>query len=436
MYFTEAYDEGNPILILPQGQTFPNISGIIMQARSLSMSFSISDFQDLCYILYTQPEWRDQLRQLILIEEHADYPRAVRELSDSVSRIEQMVTYDHVHTDERFAFVAQQFEEVDHRFDAMDKRFDGVDGRLDAMDKRFDGVDGRLDAMDKRFDGVDGRLDKVEQRLDGIDQRFDGVDQRFDGVDQRFDGVDQRFDGVDQRFDGVDQRFDGVDQRFDGIDQRLDHMQTDLSEVKTDLGKVQTDLGKVQTDLGKVQTDLGKVQTDLGKVQTDLGKVQIDVGKLKGDSMERRYRERPYVYFKQIVRRARLLLPDDIDTLLDTGIVEGKISQEEAHDIIEADAIIQGRSQKDDSFTYVVVEASWGIGVEDVERAAQRAGLLARMGTPALAAVAGDWATPEAQVAAQTMDVWLVTDGHARQVEPSNKDFPRTSVSDLTPSDQ
>jgi hypothetical protein len=131
-----------------------------------------------------------------------------------------------------------------------------------------------------------------------------------------------------------------------------------------------------------------------------------------------------------------LLLPDDIDTLLDTGIVEGKISQEEAHDIIEADAIIQGRSQKDDSFTYVVVEASWGIGVEDVERAAQRAGLLARMGTPALAAVAGDWATPEAQVAAQTMDVWLVTDGHARQVEPSNKDFPRTSVSDLTPSDQ
>jgi archaellum component FlaC len=415
MYFTEAYDEGNPILILPQGQTFPNISGIIMQARSLSMSFSISDFQDLCYILYTQPEWRDQLRQLILIEEHADYPRAVRELSDSVSRIEQMVTYDHVHTDERFAFVAQQFEEVDHRFDAMDKRFDGVDGRLDAMDKRFD--------------GVDGRLDKVEQRLDGIDQRFDGVDQRFDGVDQRFDGVDQRFDGVDQRFDGVDQR-------FDGIDQRLDHMQTDLSEVKTDLGKVQTDLGKVQTDLGKVQTDLGKVQTDLGKVQTDLGKVQIDVGKLKGDSMERRYRERPYVYFKQIVRRARLLLPDDIDTLLDTGIVEGKISQEEAHDIIEADAIIQGRSQKDDSFTYVVVEASWGIGVEDVERAAQRAGLLARMGTPALAAVAGDWATPEAQVAAQTMDVWLVTDGHARQVEPSNKDFPRTSVSDLTPSDQ
>ena len=58
---------------------------------------------------------------------------------------------------------------------------------------------------------------------------------------------------------------------------------------------------------------------------------------------------------------------------------------------------------------YVVTEVSWGIGVDDVQRAARRSQLLSKVGTPTLAAVAGEWVTPDAQSLAPSMQVWQFT---------------------------
>ena len=72
----------------------------------------------------------------------------------------------------------------------------------------------------------------TQARFDAVDQRFDAMDQRFDGIDQRFDGIDQRFDGIDQRFDGIDQRLDRMDQRFARIDGSLDNLGGPVYEEK------------------------------------------------------------------------------------------------------------------------------------------------------------------------------------------------------------
>ena len=61
----------------------------------------------------------------------------------------------------------------------------------------------------------------------------------------------------------------------------------------------------------------------------------------------------------------------------------------------------------------VIVEVSAGIGPHDVERAAQRAGLLAKLGQPVLPVVAGEWIAPEAEAQARRAGVWQVLDGHA-----------------------
>ena len=62
--------------------------------------------------------------------------------------------------------------------------------------------------------------------------RFDAVDQRFDAVDQRFDAMDLRFDAMDLRFDGMDQRLDRMDQRFARIDGSLDNLRGPVYEEK------------------------------------------------------------------------------------------------------------------------------------------------------------------------------------------------------------
>jgi hypothetical protein len=66
---------------------------------------------------------------------------------------------------------------------------------------------------------------------------------------------------------------------------------------------------------------------------------------------------------------------------------------------------------------YLVGEVSWSIGLYDVQRAVERASLLARLGTPTLPVVAGFWVTPDAQEPARALRVWQVTDGRVTPPE-------------------
>jgi hypothetical protein len=146
----------------------------------------------------------------------------------------------------------------------------------------------------------------------------------------------------------------------------------------------------------------------LGEVQLRMG---TDVERLKGNDLERRYRERGHAYFSRLVRRAHVLSGDELIALLDVAVAGGQLSEEEADEILQADVVVRGRRRDDGAEVYLVAEVSWGVGISDVQRASQRATLLSRTGTPTLPVVAGYWVIPEAQEPARALRVWQVTDG-------------------------
>jgi hypothetical protein len=142
-----------------------------------------------------------------------------------------------------------------------------------------------------------------------------------------------------------------------------------------------------------------------------------DIGELKGRSLEGDYRTRVYAYFSRVVRRAHALSPDELTSLLEDAIDRGALSEDQAEDVSLADVIIQGRRRSDGAEVFLVVEVSWGVGPQDVERATRRAALLAHTGSPALPVVAGKWVTPEAAQLARTQQVWQLTNGRAIRPE-------------------
>jgi DNA-binding transcriptional MerR regulator len=144
------------------------------------------------------------------------------------------------------------------------------------------------------------------------------------------------------------------------------------------------------------------------EVQTRMGS---DLERLKGSDLERRYRERAHAYFNRLLRRLHVLSGDELTALLEAAISQRQISEHEADDILRADVVLRGRRREDDTEAYAVVEVSWGIGLSDVQRATERAALLARTGTPTIPVVAGFWMTPEAQEPARAYKVWQVTNG-------------------------
>jgi len=144
-----------------------------------------------------------------------------------------------------------------------------------------------------------------------------------------------------------------------------------------------------------------------------------DVGELKGQSLEILYRQRAAAYLSRIARRIKTLSTDEVGILLDDAVDQGQLADAERDDILLADLIVQGRRRDDGTQVCLVVEISVDIGPHDVERAVQRATLLGKLRTPAIAVVAGKTIPEAATRLVRTQPVWQVTNGSAIPPESS-----------------
>ena len=183
---------------------------------------------------------------------------------------------------------------------------------------------------------------------------------RFDAVDQRFDAMDQRFDGIDQRFDGIDRRLDRVDQRFARIDGSLD-----------DLG------GPVYEE--KIARNLSSY------VNQHLALRLPDV--LKGP--------------QGTDRQFEIEAQDSVD--------QSRISQEELNTLLQADLIFTAWPHGGETPENVVAETGMTAADGDVNLAADRAGIMARLRqAPTRGVVFCSQVDDERRRKAREMDVSIV----------------------------
>jgi hypothetical protein len=144
-----------------------------------------------------------------------------------------------------------------------------------------------------------------------------------------------------------------------------------------------------------------------------------DVGEIKGRSLEADYRTKGPAYFGRLIRRPHVLTSDELVTLLEDTREHGVFSDAEIQELYAADLVVRGKRAIDGTEVYLVVEVSWGVGPYDVERAARRAALLARIGVAVIPVVAGERLTAEAGLLAQQHQVWQLTAGHVIPPDPS-----------------
>ena len=113
------------------------------------------------------------------------------------------------------------------------------------------------------------------------------------------------------------------------------------------------------------------------------------VANLKGDRLERYYREHAEAYFAPFLDCLRVLSVEERSLAADARD-GGQLSPEEAHDLLRSDLILRGQAA-DESDLFLVVEVLSGIDSRDVIRAARRAQLLATAtGLPVTSGVAGE----------------------------------------------
>lgn len=86
------------------------------------MSFTVEDFHHLRALLEQHPEWRAELRRMVLSEELLQLPDLVRELVMAQKR-----------TDERVDRLAEQLVQLTRRLDELAQRVDQLTQRMDAL---------------------------------------------------------------------------------------------------------------------------------------------------------------------------------------------------------------------------------------------------------------------------------------------------------------
>jgi hypothetical protein len=109
------------------------------------MAFTVRDFHDLVELLEQHPEWRAELRRLVLTEELLALPQLVRELVEAQQRAEQ-------------------------RLEGVEQRLEGVEQHLERLEAT---VQAQADAL-LRLEQLIAQLTEVHLRLDRRMERVEG----------------------------------------------------------------------------------------------------------------------------------------------------------------------------------------------------------------------------------------------------------------------
>lgn len=149
-------------------------------------------------------------------------------------------------------------------------------------------------------------------------------------------------------------------------------------------------------------------------MQKRLTRVEADVADLKGMSMELMARKLLPGVLGKLVRKLRVYEPDEFYRVMEDA---GQLPADDLAEVASADVFAHGHLRSNDTPRWFVVEASWGLGMTDVERAAQRAAILTQNGAPAIGTVLGRRITADARKRAQQLGVLVVLNGAPRNPE-------------------
>ena len=331
--------------------------------------FSVQDFHDLIRILEEHPEWRSELRRLVLTDELLQLPRAVKELADEVRQL----TRAQLTTEGRFQVLAEALRQTQARIEELAQAQRRTEERLEQL------------AQAQR---------RTEERLEQLAQAQRRTEERVAQLAEAQRRTDERLEALAARVE----QLAGAQQR---TEERLEALAGDVQRLVQAQAEAERRMGAFADSVGE----------RLRSIEERLQSVERDLGELKGVQLQRAYVEQAAGYFGAILENLRVVSRDQLGKMLDQAVRDGRLSFQERQEVMWSDLVVRGRLRTTGAEAYLLVEVSWGIGVNDVGRAAARACALGKLVPAVVAAVAGKSITHEAAEMARRLNVVRVTNG-------------------------
>lgn len=189
-----------------------------------------------------------------------------------------------------------------------------------------------------------------------------------------------------------------------------DFLQNDFYPLKEKVDKIEKDVEILKQDVAILKQDVAILKQDVAILKQDVAKLKIDVGWLKGGFMELLVRDKVGAFFGRLLKKASLLDTSELADSLYDSVEKGIISSQDAQEALRVDAVVRGFLRKDGpKEVLIAAEISFVVDKEDVQRAAKRAMIIAKvLGKECIPAVIGKEFTEGANKACDEYNVLMI----------------------------
>ena len=130
------------------------------------MAFTVEDFHDLIELLGQRPEWRADLRRLVLSDDLLELPALVRQLVDAQARAEA------------------RLEGVEHRLDRLEATVQVLVEAQARAEARLEGVEVRLDRLETTVQALVDAQGRSEARLGALEATLQRLAEAQAGAEE------------------------------------------------------------------------------------------------------------------------------------------------------------------------------------------------------------------------------------------------------------
>jgi predicted RNase H-like nuclease (RuvC/YqgF family) len=202
----------------------------------------------------------------------------------------------------------------------------------------------------------------------------------------KFDRMEKKVDRIEYKVDKLEERQTRSEERQDRLEKKVDKLGEEVGVLKKDVDTLKKDVDTLKKDVDTLKKDVDTLKKDVDTLKKDVATLKKDVAYLKGSDRERWYRDRAHAVFGRIILKGKSFEEKAAEILWD-AYKRGQISKEERDEVLSADLLWSG--ERDGKFVVLVVEVSFTISQDDVERAKKRAEILRKLGILAIPVVGG-----------------------------------------------
>jgi len=380
----------------------------VARYNACEMPFTVKDFQSLLRLLERQPQWKDALRASLLGEEFLELPSLVRNLVQAqraTQRELRALAEAHRLTQQEVRALAEQVRTLADAQARTQQELQAVAEQVRALTD----IQARTQQELQMLAEAQARTQQELQTLAGAQARTQQELQALAEAQARTQRELQALAGAQAR---TQEELQALAEAQARTQQELRAVAEQVRTLADAQARMQEELRALAEAQARTQQDLQALANAQMRTEQVVRELVQTVSALKGENLERRYRERAASYFQRILRRIRVLDHQQLGLLLDDALDQGRITPEERAQVLEADVVVTGLV--DGREVYLLAEVSGTVTAHDVRRARARSAILEKAtGAPVLPAVAGEQLSDDHETQEEAPTVWRVLDGRA-----------------------